>query len=87
MAISAGEESRDDGHGMVVSVIDPTDSSQPDEAIHFGLDGADFELSLSKAEAEELRSTLEPYIKVARKVGSKRNGQRHASAAITQNQS
>jgi hypothetical protein len=84
MAISAGHESPDDGLGMGVSVMAPLDSSQPDETIHFGIDGADFELSLSKAQAEELRGTLQPYIKVARKIGYKRNGQRRASAGVAQ---
>jgi Lsr2 len=59
---------------MVASMMDETDGSQADETIQFGLDGAEFELNLSKAHAEELRRTLKPYIKVARKTGSKRNG-------------
>ena len=71
---------------MVVSTIDPTDGSQADVTIRFGLDGAEFELNLSMAHAEELRRTLGPYIKVARKIGSERNGGRHGSAATNQNQ-
>jgi hypothetical protein len=55
-------------------MIDETDGSQADETVHFGLDGAEFELNLSKTHAEELRHVLEPYIKSGRKTGSKKNG-------------
>jgi hypothetical protein len=57
---------------MVVRMMDETDGSQADETVHFGLDGAEFELNLSKAHAEELRHALEPYIKAGRKTGSMR---------------
>jgi Lsr2 len=63
---------------MVAGMMDETYGSQADETIHFGLDGAEFELNLSKAHAEELRGTLQPYIKVARRIGGKRNGRRRA---------
>jgi hypothetical protein len=59
---------------MAVGMTDETDGSEADETVHFGLDGAEFELNLSKAQAEELRHLLEPYIKAGRKTGSKRNG-------------
>ena len=65
---------RQDGHEMVVGMMDETDGSQADEIVHFGLDGAEFELNLSKAHAEKLRRVLEPYIKAGRKTGSMRNG-------------
>jgi Lsr2 len=55
---------------MVVGMMDETDGSQADEIVHFGLDGAEFELNLSKAHAEELRRVLVPYIKAGRKTGS-----------------
>jgi hypothetical protein len=65
---------RQDGQEMAVGMMDETDGSQADETVHFGLDGAEFELNLSKAHAKELRHVLEPYIKAGRKTGSKRNG-------------
>jgi hypothetical protein len=65
---------RRDGHEMVVGMLDETDGSQADETVHFGLDGAEFELDLSKTHAHELRHVLEPYIKAGRKTGSMRNG-------------
>jgi hypothetical protein len=70
-----------DDQQVVVSIIDETDGSRADETIHFGLDGAQFELHLSKIHAEELRQTLAPYIKVARKAARKGNGQRRGLAA------
>jgi Lsr2 len=63
----------EDGHEIVLSMIDETDGSEADETIHFGLDGAEFELNLSKAHAEELRRVLEPYINAGRKTGGMRN--------------
>jgi hypothetical protein len=68
--------SHQNGHEVALNMIHEADGSQTDEIIHFGLDGAEFELTVPKTRAEELRQTLAPYIKVARKVGSKRNGQR-----------
>jgi hypothetical protein len=65
---------RQDVHEMVVSMMDETDGSQADETVHFGLDGAEFELNLSKVHAVELRHVLEPYIKAGRRTGSMRNG-------------
>lgn len=59
---------------MVVGMMDETDGSQAHEIVHFGLDGAEFELNLSKAHAEELRRVLEPYIKAGRKTGTITNG-------------
>jgi hypothetical protein len=63
-------------------MMDEIDGSQADETVRFGLDGEAFELDLSKAHAEELRRLLEPYVKTARKTGSKRNGRRFDSAAV-----
>jgi hypothetical protein len=59
---------------MAAGMTDETDGSEAEETVHFGLDGAEFELNLSKGQAEELRHLLEPYIKAGRKTGSKRNG-------------
>jgi hypothetical protein len=62
---------------MVVGMKDETHGSQADETVHFGLDGAEFELNLSKAQAEELRHVLDPYIQAGRKTGTMRNGKQH----------
>jgi hypothetical protein len=66
---------------MVINMMDEIDGSQADETVHFGLDGEAFELNLSKAHAEELRRSLEPYVKTARKTGSKRNGWRFGGSS------
>lgn len=68
---------------MVVSMTNMTDGSQTNETIYFGVDGEEFELNLPMAQAEELRRTLEPYIRVARKIGSKPRPRRHGAAAET----
>jgi hypothetical protein len=44
--------------------------------------GADFELNLSKAHVDELRQTLAPYIKAARKTMTKEDSQRRGLGAI-----
>ena len=67
-------------------MMDEIDGSQADETVRFGLDGEAFELNLSKAHAEELRRSLEPYVKTAGKTGSKRNSRRFRSAAIDKDQ-
>jgi nucleoid-associated protein Lsr2 len=66
-------------------MMDEIDGSQADETVRFGIDGEAFALR-SKAPAEELRRSLEPYVKTARKTGSKRNGRRFGSAAIDKDQ-
>ena len=53
--------------------------------VRFGLDGEAFELR-SKAHAEELRRSLEPYVKTAGKTCSKSNSRRFRSAAIDKDQ-
>jgi hypothetical protein len=45
---------RQDGHEMVIKMIDGIDRSQAGETVRFGLDGEPFELR-SKAHAKELR--------------------------------
>jgi hypothetical protein len=52
---------------MVINMMDEIDGSQADEAVRFGLDGEAFELR-SKAHAEELRRSLEPYVKTAKEM-------------------
>lgn len=71
-----------DGHDINSGMMDETDGSQANETIHFGLDGADFELNLSKAHVDELRQTLAPYIKAARKTMTKEDSQRRGLGAI-----
>lgn len=50
---------------------DNTDGSQAAETVRFGLDGKDYEIELSTANAEHLREALAPYSSAARKVTAK----------------
>ena len=65
----------------VVTVTDDIDGSEAEETIRFAIDGTEFEIDLSKAHAKELRGTLEPYIKVARKSGRSRAGRRRSASS------
>ena len=69
----------------IVEVTDDLDGSKADETIRFTLDGAEFEIDLSKAHAEELRRALDPYMKAGRKTGG-RDGRRRGSAATGKDQ-
>jgi Lsr2 len=57
---------------VVVEVTDDIDGSKADESITFSLDGTSYEIDLSKKNAAKLRAGLEPYLKVAQKVGRAR---------------
>jgi Lsr2 len=70
---------------MLVNMMDDIDGSQADETVRFGLDGEAFELNLSKAHAEELRRSLEPYVKTARKLAA--NGMAGAFAPLHRTES
>jgi len=50
--------------------IDDLDGSEASTTIRFGLDGAEFEIDLNAAHADELRQTAERYMQAGRKVGS-----------------
>jgi hypothetical protein len=58
-----------------VSLVDDFDGTEAAETIRFGLDGKSYEIDLSKANANELRRTLRPYIdrsRVSRRSGAAR---------------
>src|SRR6266542_1788182 len=52
-----------------VHLIDDLDGGKAEESIRFGLDGISYEIDLSKKNAAKLRNGLEPYLKVAQKLG------------------
>ncbi len=52
-----------------VKLLDDTDGSTADETVTFGLDGTNYEIDLSRKNAERLRSDLEKYLHAARRVG------------------
>jgi hypothetical protein len=65
----------------VVTVTDDIDGSEAEETIRFAIDGTEFEIDLSKTHAKELRGTLEPYVKAARKSGRSRAGRRRSASS------
>ena len=64
-------------------LIDDLDGSTADETLVFGLDGVNYEIDLSAANAASFRELLAPYIKVAQRVSGRRtrgtSGGRQAS--------
>jgi hypothetical protein len=70
---------------VTVVLTDDFDGTEAAETVAFGLDGKDFEIDLSKANATELRRTLRPYVDRARnarrsKTGPQGGGRRPARA-------
>lgn len=47
---------------VTVSLIDDFDGTEASETVKFALDGKNYEIDLSKSNANELRRTLRPYI-------------------------
>ena len=50
-------------------LIDDLDGSAADGTVHFGLDGAEYEIDLNTKHAQELRDALARYAGAARRVG------------------
>lgn len=51
----------------IVQLIDDLDQGEADETVSFALDGANYEIDLSKANAQKLRDALAPYVANARR--------------------
>lgn len=60
-----------------VHLIDDLDGTRAEESVEFSLDGVNYRIDLSKKNAGKLRSSLEPYIQVARRL-SRAPQRRHA---------
>jgi hypothetical protein len=52
--------------------VDDIDGSEAEGTVRFGLDGADYEIDLSKKHADQLAKAVGPYIDAARKLSSSR---------------
>jgi len=62
--------------------VDDLDGSEAEGTVQFGLDGTQYEIDLSPAHAEELRTTLARYAEAARKIpGTTRRSARNARTA------
>jgi hypothetical protein len=57
---------------VVVSLVDDLDSSEADETVEFGIDGATYEIDLSESNAAALRDVLADYVAHARRSGGRR---------------
>jgi hypothetical protein len=68
---------------VVTLITDDLDGSEAAGTIAFSLEGASYEIDLSNAHAEELRSLLEPYMKAGRKTGGRKDGRRRSQGAST----
>ena len=62
----------------VLLLTDDTDGSKADLTVKFGLDGTEYEIDLSEANAKKLHGALDPWTKAARKTGGRR-GRRRSS--------
>jgi hypothetical protein len=55
-----------------ITLVDDLDGSPADETVQFGLDGTNYEIDLSEQNAKELRTRLEDFQAVARKVSGRK---------------
>jgi hypothetical protein len=53
-----------------IILVDDLDGGTADENVRFGLDGVNYEIDLSAANASELRSALEKFVAAARKISA-----------------
>ncbi len=53
----------------ITRLIDDLDKSDADETVRFGLDGIEYEIDLSAANAAKLRQALDPYVKAGTRIG------------------
>ncbi|MFJ6937334.1 Lsr2 family protein [Streptomyces sp. NPDC101118] len=54
-----------------VLLVDDLDGGEADETVTFALDGKSYEIDLTTANADKLRSLLEPYTKSGRRTGGR----------------
>jgi hypothetical protein len=63
--------------------VDDLDGGEAEGTVRFGLDGTNYEIDLSTAHADELRSVLAPYARAGRKItgAARRPGRTQGRAA------
>ncbi|MEU8654776.1 Lsr2 family protein [Streptomyces sp. NPDC048737] len=59
-----------------VLLVDDLDGGEADETVTFALDGKTYEIDLTTANADKLRSLLDPYVKGGRRTGGRASGGR-----------
>ena len=66
---------------VVVALVDDLTGDQADETISFGVDGKNYEIDLSTANAKNLRESLARYVEAARRPGRTRRSSGRAGSA------
>jgi hypothetical protein len=58
---------------VIVELVDDLDGTASDDisTVSFGLDGAEYEIDLTEANADHLRTALEAYVTAARRTGGR----------------
>ncbi|MFC7219577.1 Lsr2 family protein [Streptomyces polyrhachis] len=64
-----------------VLLVDDLDGGEADETVTFALDGKSYEIDLTTANAEKLRSALEPFTAKGRRTGGRAAGRKVRAAA------
>jgi hypothetical protein len=67
----------------IVELVDDLEGGPADESVSFGLDGREYEIDLSTANAKKLRSALDTYQAVARRVTGRTTRGRIPAQAVT----
>lgn len=57
---------------QTVQLLDDVDGSEATQTVRFGVDGHEYEIDLNDTHAEELRASVDTFIRQARKVGGRR---------------
>jgi hypothetical protein len=57
---------------VITRLEDDLDGSEAAETIHFSVDGVEYEIDLSKSNADKFRNSFGDYISHSRKVGGRR---------------
>lgn len=68
---------------VVVSLVDDLDGGTADETVTFGLDGKNYELDLSTANASKLREAVAEFVAAARRPSSSGRGRRRTATATS----
>lgn len=62
-----------------VILVDDVDGGAADESLTFALDGINYEIDVSSANAEAIREALSPWIEHARRIGGRATGRGRAA--------
>ncbi|MGY2702556.1 histone-like nucleoid-structuring protein Lsr2 [Nocardioides sp. HB32] len=58
---------------VLTTLVDDLDGASPaDETVRFALDGAEYEIDLTMAHADEFRAAMNRYVGAARRLSSRR---------------